>query len=77
MNVVEGLQTIKALQEKFGNEIQIMPGGGVNSDNVYDILNTIKVNNIHCSASKKVQRCNDFKAFPAESLEKKFLKLMK
>jgi copper homeostasis protein len=69
MNVVEGLQTIKALQEKFGNEIQIMPGGGVNSDNVYDILNTTKVNNILCSASKKVQRCNDFKAFPAENLE--------
>ena len=68
-NVTAGLDSIKALQQNFGSQIQIMPGGGINSDNVQNILNTTKINNIHCSASKKVQRCNDFNAFPAESLE--------
>ncbi len=62
-NVIKGLQTIKLLQEKFGSQIQIMPGGGINSNNIKEILNTTKVTNIHCSASKKIQRCNNFEAF--------------
>jgi copper homeostasis protein len=70
-NVTTGIDSIKAIQQNFNDEIAIMPGGGINSDNVLNILNITKVNNIHCSASKKIQRCNDFKAFPAESLEVK------
>lgn len=52
-NVTAGIDSIKTLQQNFGDQIQIMPGGGINSANVQNILNTTKVNNIHCSASKK------------------------
>lgn len=68
-NVIEGLETIKSLQEKFGSQIQIMPGGGINSTNVKEILETTKVTNIHCSASKKILRDIGFIAFPASALE--------
>ena len=70
-NVITGIDSIKVIQQDFGDKIAIMPGGGINSDNVRNILDITKVNNIHCSASKKIQRCNDFKVFPAESLEMK------
>jgi len=46
-----------------------MPGGGINSKNVKEILETTKVNNIHCSASKKILRHTNTEAFPSESLE--------
>ena len=68
-NVVEGLQTIKVLQEKFGSKVQIMPGGGINSNNVKEILDTTKVTNIHCSASKKILGHTNAEAFPNESFE--------
>lgn len=75
INVSKGLQTVKTLQEKFGSKIQIMPGGGINSNNVEHILNTTKVNNIHCSASKKILRDKNSKSFPAPSLEIKISQL--
>ncbi len=68
-NVIQGLEIIKTLQEKFGSEIQIMPGGGINSTNVKEILKTTKVTNIHCSASEKILRDTDSTAFPASALE--------
>ncbi|MBK2028702.1 copper homeostasis protein CutC [Francisella noatunensis] len=68
-NVIQGLEIIKTLQEKFGSEIQIMPGGGINSTNVKEILKTTKVTNIHCSASKKILRDIYSLAFPASALE--------
>lgn len=68
-NVIQGLEAIKTLQEKFGSQIQIMPGGGINSNNIKEILETTKVTNIHCSASKKILRDTSSIAFPASALE--------
>ena len=68
-NVVKGLETIKSLQQNFGNQIQIMPGGGINSRNAKEIIDTTKVTNIHCSASKKILRDNRSSAFPISALE--------
>lgn len=68
-NVIQGLETIKFLQEKFGSQIQIMPGGGINSGNLERILGATKVTNIHCSASEKILRDTDSTAFPASALE--------
>lgn len=39
-NAPEGLQTLTQLQKDFGNKIIIMPGGGIRSDNIKNILNT-------------------------------------
>ncbi|MBK2357746.1 copper homeostasis protein CutC [Francisella hispaniensis] len=68
-NVITGLETIRSLQQKFGSQIQIMPGGGINSNNVKEILETTKVTNIHCSASKKILRDANSIAFPTSALE--------
>lgn len=68
-NVIAGLETIKSLQERFGHQIRVMPGGGINSNNVKEILEKTKVTDIHCSASKRFLRDNDSFAFPASTLE--------
>ncbi|AJC48749.1 copper homeostasis protein CutC [Allofrancisella guangzhouensis] len=68
-SVIKGLPTIKSLQQEFGNQIQIMPGGGINSHNIKEILDTTKVANIHCSASKRILRNDDFKVFSQSALE--------
>ncbi|WP_395167527.1 copper homeostasis protein CutC [Francisella salimarina] len=68
-NVIQGLEIIRTLQEKFGSQIQIMPGGGINSNNIKEILETTKVTNIHCSASKKILRDTSSIAFPSSALE--------
>ncbi|MED7788407.1 copper homeostasis protein CutC [Francisella sp. 19X1-34] len=68
-NVVEGLETINMLQQFFGKQIQIMPGGGINSQNIREILEVTKVTNIHCSASKKILRDTRPTVFPSSALE--------
>lgn len=68
-DVIAGLETLKSLQQNFGNKIQIMPGGGINSQNVRKILGTTKVVNVHCSASKKILRDTNSSAFPSSALE--------
>jgi copper homeostasis protein len=49
-NVLTGLKTIKLIQDKYGSDIEIMPGGGITANNIKAILDT-GVKNIHCSAS--------------------------
>ena len=68
-NVTEGLEVIKSLQQDFGSQIQIMPGGGINSQNIGKILEVTKVTNIHGSASKKFLRDTRTTAFPSSALE--------
>ena len=69
INVTQGMDTIQALQQHFGHDIQIMPGCGINSNNVDQILEITKVKNIHCSASKKILRSSNTTAFPSSALQ--------
>ncbi|MHB8906293.1 MAG: copper homeostasis protein CutC [Melioribacteraceae bacterium] len=52
-NVVEGVETLKKLVEKAGGKIIIMPGGGVNENNVSQIIARCGVKEIHGSAREK------------------------
>jgi copper homeostasis protein len=52
-NVVEGVETLKKLVEKAGGKIIIMPGGGVNENNVSQIIALCGVKEIHGSAREK------------------------
>ena len=74
-NVLEGINTLQSIQEKFGHKIQIMPGGGINSSNVAKILETTKVKNIHCSAGKTILCDGCSTVFPESSLEIKISQL--
>jgi len=52
---VEGLQTIKRLLEKAAGKIIIMPGGGINPGNIYEILALDGISEIHLSGKRLVQ----------------------
>lgn len=46
---VEGAETIKKLQESYGDRIQILAGSGVNAGNVRELIRQTKVTQVHSS----------------------------
>lgn len=44
-----GIDLIKELQEKYGDKIQILPGSGITSENVEDIVKKTGVKQVHSS----------------------------
>lgn len=57
---IEGMQLIKELQDKYGNQIQILPGSGMNETNVEEMFTTTGVYQVHSS-------CKDYKNDPTTS----------
>lgn len=55
-SVFEGKDLVKQLIEKANGRIGILPGAGVNSKNVKEILDCTGCNEIHLSAKKMMQR---------------------
>lgn len=49
-SVLEGIETLKELQEKYGELISIMPGGSIRTDNVAEIYSKLQTSWIHSSA---------------------------
>ncbi|WP_264511149.1 copper homeostasis protein CutC [Flavobacterium sp. N1719] len=49
-NVVDGIHELQAMQQKAADRITIMPGGGLRSSNVRQIVNTTGVHFVHSSA---------------------------
>jgi copper homeostasis protein CutC len=49
---IEGADNLKKLVEWSENKIQIMPGSGINSENVVSILKITKATEIHATAKK-------------------------
>lgn len=56
---VDGIDMIRQMQEKFGDKIRIMAGGGVNIDNVMKIINETGVTNCHASLTVEVEDYNN------------------
>lgn len=48
--VMQALDTIAALVAKAGDRIEILPGGGIKIEQIAEIVNATKVNQIHLSA---------------------------
>lgn len=55
---VDGIDMIRQMQEKFGDKIRIMAGGGVNVGNVMKIINETGVTNCHASLTVEVENYN-------------------
>lgn len=55
---VDGIDMIRQMQEKFGDKIRIMAGGGVNIDNVMKIINETGISNCHASLTIEVENYN-------------------
>lgn len=58
---VEGTDLIKELVKRAEDKIIIMPGGGINKDNVKDLLCKTGVNEVHLSAKKKVDSIMNYR----------------
>lgn len=46
---MEGIERIRELNEKYGENIQILPGSGMNADNVQEMFETTGVRQVHSS----------------------------
>lgn len=46
---IDGLDLLKDLQEKYGDQIELVVGSGVNKDNIKEILEKTNVNQVHAS----------------------------
>lgn len=49
---MEGKELIKDLQFKYGNQIEILAGSGINSTNALDLINYTKINQVHSSCKE-------------------------
>ncbi len=55
-NVEAGIENIKSIQKQFGDNIQIMPGGGITPENIKRVIQKSDVKHIHCSAGQNILR---------------------
>lgn len=53
-NALEGAQYLKVLQDKYGKWITIMPGCGINQDNIQEIMNITGCKEYHMSGKKNI-----------------------
>lgn len=49
-NALEGINTLKSLQKQFGNQIHIIPGGGIRSNNIKLIAKETNCSEFHSAA---------------------------
>ena len=46
-DILEGCKKINELHQKYGDKIELLPGGGVRVNNIQDVLNTAKTGQVH------------------------------
>lgn len=54
-SVPDGLETIRSLIKTAGNQIIILPGGGINALNVKKIVTSTGLHEIHCSGKELIR----------------------
>ena len=55
---IDGVGMIRQMQEKYGDKIKIMAGGGININNVVTIINETGISNCHASPTVDVDNYN-------------------
>ena len=51
-HIVEGSKIIGKLYDKYGDKIELLPGGGVRINNIVDVVNNAKSNQVHMTSKK-------------------------
>ena len=51
-DILEGCNRLNDLNQKYGDQIELLPGGGVRSDNVVDVLKISGLKQIHMTSKK-------------------------
>lgn len=64
-SAIEGKGLIKTIQEKYGSQITIMPGAGINSANIGELIESTGCSNYHLSG--KVDRGSKMKYLSREN----------
>ena len=54
-NAVDGKEILRGLVEAANGKIEIMPGAGVNPNNIQELINYTKATTIHTSAKAKIK----------------------
>lgn len=52
-DILKGCEKIKELNDKYGDKIELLPGGGVRIDNVKDVIKTTNCKQIHTTSKKQ------------------------
>ncbi len=67
---LKGIETIRSLQEEFGNEIEILPGGGITADNIVTILQQSGCTQFHMTAKSNRNDNGTYQAVDASNIRK-------
>lgn len=51
-DILEGCKRINILQNRFGRQIQLLPGGGVRIENIQDVIKTAGTSQVHMTSKK-------------------------
>ncbi len=52
-DILKGCQTIHGLHQKYGKDLQFLPGGGVRIENVRDVIRTAGSGQVHMTSKKE------------------------
>ncbi len=69
-DILCGCPLLKELHEKYGDKIEILPGGGVRVENVKEILDFTGIKQIHMSSKKTYEDNGTYSGFEPEQLKK-------
>lgn len=74
-DILEGCKRINNLHTKYGNQIQLLPGGGVRVNNIVDVVNTANTKQVHMTSKRNNQ--NGYIELEVSQLEELLNKLHK
>ena len=68
-SVLEGLDVITHLEEKYGDQIEILPGCGIKEDNIVEILEKSKVSQFHMTAKSTFEDRGSYVAVDGRNVQ--------
>jgi len=54
-DILKGCETINELNQKYGKKLQFLPGGGVRTDNVCDVIRIANTGQVHMTSKKQYE----------------------
>lgn len=68
-NVIEGIEVIKKLEEEYGDQIEILPGGGILPSNIVSFLEESNVKQFHMTAKSTFHDNGEYVAVNATNIQ--------
>lgn len=69
-SIEEGSKLIGQLHEKYGDKLQLLPGGGVKATNISEIVKNAKTGQVHMTAKQTFYDDGDYVAVDRDTLRK-------